>query len=64
MSQLKLSRGQKHGFSGSGYLHLVAGQALVDGARFEAGDGLGLLAGESIDIEADQDLTALWFDLP
>ena len=64
MSQLKLSQGQKHGFSGSGYLHVVAGQAVTDGAQFEAGDGLGLSAGESIDIEASQDLTALWFDLP
>ena len=36
----------------------------MDGAEFGAGDGLGLLAGESITIEADQELTALWFDLP
>ena len=64
MSQLKLSQGQHFELSGSGYLHVVAGQALIEGTEFGAGDGLGLLAGESIDIEAGQDLTALWFDLP
>ena len=64
MSQLKLSQGQHFELSGSGYLHGVAGQARMDGAEFGAGDGLGLLAGESITIEADQELTALWFDLP
>ena len=63
MSQLKLSHGQHYAFSGSGYLHVVAGQARMDGAEFGAGDGLGLLVDESIDIEAGQDLTALWFDL-
>ena len=63
MSQLKLSQGQHFELSGSGYLHGVAGQARMDGVEFGAGDGLGLLAGESIMIEADQNLTALWFDL-
>ena len=59
----------------SGYLHLFDGTAVVVGevvavgevenAEVHGGDGLGLYAGESLNLLAgNEGLTALWFDLP
>lgn len=60
-SSTKLERHSKR----SNYLHIVSGQALINGERFDQGDGMGLWEIHSIDIESkSHDFAALWFDLP
>lgn len=47
-----------------GYLHVISGELDIDGARFHAGDAIGLTAKEAITVTALKDAEALWFDLP
>ncbi|MBA6413429.1 pirin family protein [Parahaliea sp. F7430] len=46
-----------------GYLHVIEGQLEANGHPLAAGDALGAYQ-ESLNISAQTDLTALWFDLP
>ena len=46
------------------YLHIVTGSVQLDGALFYAGDGIGVDKAEAITLKAQEDLVALWFDLP
>ncbi|WP_440056708.1 pirin family protein (plasmid) [Pseudoalteromonas sp. T1lg65] len=46
-----------------GYLHIVAGEAHIDGETFYAGDAIGLYQQDAIHLTAQKELTALWFDL-
>lgn len=47
-----------------GYLHVMAGNAEVQGHRLQAGDGLGISELETLGIEsASSGFTAIWFDL-
>lgn len=57
--QITLSTGER-----LGYLHLVAGSAVVDGQTFEAGDAFAVDSSKEITVKAGDALKALWFDLP
>ena len=46
-----------------GYLHIIDGEAEVNGYSLQAGDALGAMQ-EQLKITAQNTLTALWFDLP
>lgn len=56
--QLQLDTQQR-----SGYLHVIGGAAEVNDHLLQAGDALGA-SKESLTVSAQDDLTALWFDLP
>jgi hypothetical protein len=47
-----------------GYLHVIKGQLTIDGQSFEAGDAFALEPKQSLELKADANLEALWFDLP
>ena len=47
-----------------GYLHVVKGGFKVGQQYFSAGDAFAVDAHESTNIEADESVEALWFDLP
>lgn len=47
-----------------GYLHIIKGQLNVNGEQFSAGDGFAIEPEQSLEIKADANLEALWFDLP
>jgi redox-sensitive bicupin YhaK (pirin superfamily) len=47
-----------------GYMHIIQGQLNVNGEQFSAGDGFAIEPEQSLEIKADADLEALWFDLP
>ncbi len=46
------------------YLHIVEGSVELDGETFSAGDGIGVHKADEITLKAQEDLIALWFDLP
>ena len=47
-----------------GYLHIVKGTLSAGDKKFSAGDAFGIDAGESVELNAQNKLEALWFDLP
>lgn len=47
-----------------GYLHVVAGSMSVNGQAFSAGDAFAVESEQTIVVEGDKSLKALWFDLP
>ncbi len=46
------------------YLHIVEGSVLLDNEVFNEGDGIGVHQAQSIRLIAQDELVALWFDLP
>ena len=46
------------------YMHVVKGDARVNGQRLSPGDGLKVQAMTMLEVQATADLFALWFDLP
>ena len=56
--------------SHKGYLHIVSGKANAfvkserEGVEIESGDAIGIYEGDTISLNASEDLVALWFDLP
>lgn len=52
------------GTSRRGYLHLIKGSAVAAGQKMTAGDAIGWDAGEALTLEAEQEITAIVFDLP
>lgn len=47
-----------------GYLHIIEGNMIINEENFSAGDGIGVMNTESLNILADEKVVALWFDLP
>ena len=67
ISRLVLNKEQSFSLQsakGMGYLHIIKGQVTADGQTFEAGDAFTLESQQPIDVRADAELEALWFDLP
>ena len=48
----------------TGYLHLIKGAVTADGKAFSAGDAVSPEKGQTLNIVANEDVEALWFDLP
>ena len=64
--RLQLQAGEQHKFDTEkrlGYLHVISGKGELNGHELEAGDALGA-AKEQLNVVAQTNLTALWFDLP
>ncbi|VEL96954.1 hypothetical protein ALT761_01950 [Alteromonas sp. 76-1] len=77
ISKLALSRGDSFDLAvessptlGAGYLHIVKGELTVNDVKSDKmntltqGDAIGLGAGQQIVVLANDDVLALWFDLP
>ncbi|MCQ8850221.1 pirin family protein [Alteromonas stellipolaris] len=77
ISKLALSRGESFDLAvessptlGAGYLHIVKGELTVNDVKSDKmntltqGDAIGLGAGQQIVVLANDDVLALWFDLP
>lgn len=77
ISKLALSRGDSFDLVvessptlGAGYLHIVKGELTVNDVKSDKmntltqGDAIGLGAGQQIVVLANDDVLALWFDLP
>ena len=47
-----------------GYLHIIKGEAMVNGEYVEAGDAVVLDVNDAITVKSLQAIEALWFDLP
>jgi redox-sensitive bicupin YhaK (pirin superfamily) len=47
-----------------GYLHIVSGQLASEGLSLEKGDAIAPIDGSKINVVAQSDVEALWFDLP
>jgi len=65
--RLKLSAGESYELAAGnrlGYFHIVSGYISVKENNFGNGDAFSVDSGESVLIEAKEDLEALWFDLP
>ncbi len=51
--------------SRQGYLHIISGRATSEKTVLQAGDGVGVIASETLTVVAEIDgFEALWFDLP
>lgn len=61
---LKLNGHDTQGQKRSQYLHVVKGSLEVNGEVFTAGDGVGMVDEDAINLVAKDELEALWFDLP
>ncbi|MCG7571591.1 Quercetin 2,3-dioxygenase [Pseudoalteromonas sp. THAF3] len=67
LSRLMLTAQQKFRLqSGTnlGYVHIVKGALTADGAHFSSGDGFALEREQSIELQAESALEALYFELP
>jgi redox-sensitive bicupin YhaK (pirin superfamily) len=47
-----------------GYLHIIKGQLLVNDHKLSAGDGFSVEPQQGVELVADSNIEALWFDLP
>jgi len=47
-----------------GYLHLIKGKITVSDQQFKEGDAFSVDSNQGVEIEANTDIEALWFDLP
>ncbi len=64
--RLQLKQGESASLSTAehwGYLHVINGSAAIDDTVLYAGDALGTTK-EDLMVKANEDLTALWFELP
>ena len=64
--RLQLHAGEQFEFDTlqrTGYLHIIDGEANINGHELQAGDALGA-SQEKLNVSAQTELTALWFDLP
>ncbi|WP_462155875.1 pirin family protein [Pseudoalteromonas piscicida] len=62
--RLQLHQGQQielNAHAQKAYLHIVGGEATLDGEGFQQGDGIGLIAGDNMQVTAVTDVEALWF---
>jgi redox-sensitive bicupin YhaK (pirin superfamily) len=66
--RLQLDKGEGHKLNREanrwGYLHIIDGNMTINQEDFSAGDGIGVVSTESLNITADEKVVALWFDLP
>lgn len=65
--RLKLAAGESYALATEnrmGYLHIVSGSISASKSDFGRGDAFSVDNGESVLVEANEDLEALWFDLP
>ncbi len=62
--RLQLHQGQQielNAHAQKAYLHIVGGEATLDGEAFQQGDGIGLNTGDNMQVTAVTDVEALWF---
>ena len=66
LSRLMLKAGEVYKLraANSGYLHLIAGEAAINGEPFGSGDAIGTSDDTELMVSASTDVEALWFDLP
>lgn len=67
LSRLVLKTGESFSFETDermGYLHLVKGQLQTESDLFGPGDAVALVGPDVLDVKAETDVEALWFDLP
>ena len=66
LSRLMLKAGEVYKLraANSGYLHLIAGEAAINGEPFGSGDAIGTSDDTELMVSATTNLEALWFDLP
>lgn len=72
LSRIQLAAGERLDLSGhdpqgngrSQYLHIMKGSLELNGEQFSVGDGVGIIDEVVIQLQAKEELEALWFDLP
>ena len=66
LSRLMLKAGEVYKLTAAstGYLHLIAGDAAINGEQFGPGDAIGTSDDTELMVSATTNLEALWFDLP
>ena len=66
--RLRLEAGESktlEAVSRQGYLHIISGRATSEKTVLQAGDGIGVIASETLMVVSENDgFEALWFDLP
>ncbi len=63
--RLRLVSGESHElWARQGYLHVIKGHVTSEGLTFRQGDAVAPTSGSELNIVAQSDVEALWFDLP
>lgn len=63
--RLRLASGESHElWARQGYLHVIKGHITSEGLTFRQGDAVAPTSGSELNIVAQSDVEALWFDLP
>lgn len=63
--RLRLASGESHElWARQGYLHVIKGHVTSEGLTFRQGDAVAPTSGSKLNIVAQSDVEALWFDLP